>query len=161
MLSIQTQPYVLRRDEGPAFLTVGVLARMKVTGAQTGGAFALVDEWCPPGYETPLHVHRYEDETYYVLDGKVTIFCGNSRIQAEPGTCVFGPRDIAHGFRIVGTEPARILIVANPSGFENFLQEMGEPATGNTLMPDAPPDVERLQAVAAKYGIEVLGPLPA
>lgn len=160
MLGIQTQSYALARDEGPAFWTVGVLARIKATGEQTGGAFALVDELCPPGYATPLHIHHAEDEAFYVLEGEVTIFCGDERLKAGAGTYAFGPRNVPHGFRVEGNEPARLLILATPSGFDQFLQDAGDPAAALTTPPNPSLDLEKVVAVGNKYQIEILGPLP-
>jgi mannose-6-phosphate isomerase-like protein (cupin superfamily) len=160
MLGTQIKPYVFTDEEGPAFWSVGVLARLKATGAQTEERFDLVEEWCPPGYATPLHIHHAEHEAFFVLEGELTIFCGNERIHARPGTYVFGPREIPHGFRVVGTEPARVLILAAPSGFAQFLVEAGEPAKDLTSLPDTPLDLERIAAVGARHQIEILGPLP-
>lgn len=160
MIETSIQPYVLEPNQGPAFWTVGVLARLLVTGAISGGSFALVEEWCPPGYATPFHVHRREDETFFVLEGEVTVFCGIFRTAAGPGTCVFGPRNVPHGFRVEGEGPARLLIAASPAGFDAFLRELGEAAVEHSPMPMTPLDLGRLQRVAAQYGIELLGPLP-
>ena len=68
-------------------------------------------------------------------------------------------REIPHGFKIEGTVPARMLILCAPAGFEHFVLEMSEPAKDLTLPPPAP-DIGRLMAVAAKYKIDILGPLP-
>jgi hypothetical protein len=61
---------------------------------------------------------------------------------------------------VEGTAPARILLQNYPAGFEGFPAEVGEPAEELVLPPAEPPDMERLMAIAAKYGIEILGPLP-
>jgi quercetin dioxygenase-like cupin family protein len=159
MLANQTA-YFFDKEGGPAIWTMGFLARLKATGEQTGGAFSLVDELCPPGYATPFHIHHAEDETFYILEGTVTIFCGDQKIKAEPGAYVYAPRDIPHGFRIEGDTPARLLILATPAGFDQFIAESGEPARALTLPPAGPVDVAKMNAVAAKYRIELLGPLP-
>src|SRR5215213_5096876 len=71
------------------------------------------------------------------------------------GTFVYGPRGIPHGFRVEGEQPARVLLQCTPGGFEHFVMEMSEQAP-----PSGPPDMQRLISVAAKYGNEILGPLP-
>lgn len=145
---------------GPeAYWTVGVHATIRAGAAQTGGALALVEERCPAGYATPLHVHHAEDEAFYVLEGRVTVFVGETRVVVGPGDFAYGPRGVPHGFRVDATAPARLLLLATPSGFERFLAEMGVPADGPP--PTAPLDEPALRAVGARYGIEVLGPLPA
>ncbi len=152
MLPTRKEPYSLDRDEPPAFWTVGLLARTKATGQQTGGTFVLFDEVCQPGYATFLHVHHLEDESFYVLEGNLVIHCGGIKVKAGPGTFVYGPRDIPHGFEVEGSVPARLLIWSTPSGVENMLSEAGQ------LPPEA--DLERHTAIAARYGVELLGPLP-
>jgi hypothetical protein len=79
--------------------------------------------------------------------------CGSSWTVAKAGTFVFGPRDIAHGFKVLGDAPARLLLLCAPGGFEQFVVDMSEPTP-------APPDMAKLMAVAAKYKIDIHGPLP-
>lgn len=80
---------------------------------------------------------------------------------AGPGGYIFGPRGIPHGFRVEGTVPARILLLTTPGGgFENFILEMSEPASETNVPPAGPPDMDKLMSLAAKYQIDILGPLP-
>lgn len=145
---------------GEALWSVGVLARIRARGEETGGMFALVEELCPPGYATPLHTHHREDEGWYVLEGRVTLFRGDERIEAGPGSHAFGPRGVPHGFRVEGAEPARVLVWTSPAGFERFIAEMGSPASSAMFAENPALDLERLSAAAERYGIELLGPLP-
>ena len=71
-----------------------------VTAGDTGGAFCLAEAVVPAGCEPPLHIHAREEESFYVLDGKVTFQRGMGRIDAEPGDCVLLPRGIQHGFAL-------------------------------------------------------------
>ncbi len=160
METLATQPYALEREEGPAVWAFGALITVKAEGSQTGGAFGLIDEWMPPGFATPYHVHHAEDEAFYVLEGEMTFVCGGRTIKGVPGTYVWGPRDIPHGFRVDGDQPARILLLSVPSSFITFTMEMGEPVGDRTTPPSVPLDMEKLMRVAAKYRIEILGPLP-
>ena len=73
---------------------------------------------------------------------------------------MFGPRDIPHGFKVEATDPAKLMILVTPGGFERFVAEMSEPASTAALPPPRPPDMQKLITVAAKYKIEILGPLP-
>jgi mannose-6-phosphate isomerase-like protein (cupin superfamily) len=139
---------------------LGTLLIVKATGAQTGGAFGLVDNVLPAGFAGPYHVHRNEDESFYVVEGEMTFYVGGERVKAGPGAFVYGPRGVPHGFKVEGTVPARLLLLNTPAGFEGFPVEVGELAKELTLPPAEPPDMERLMALAAKYDIEILGPLP-
>jgi hypothetical protein len=81
-------------------------------------------------------------------------------VKAESGAFVYGPREVPHGFEVEGTAPARMLLLNTPAGFERFTVEAGEPAKELTIPPTEPPDMDKLMAIAAKYDIEILGPLP-
>jgi glyoxylate utilization-related uncharacterized protein len=105
-------------------------------------------------------VHHNEDEAFYVYEGEITVYVGGEKSKAEPGTWVYGPREVPHGFRIEGASPARFLLLYTPAGFEQYFVEVGEPAKGLTLPPEEPPNMERLMSVSPKYHIEILGPLP-
>jgi mannose-6-phosphate isomerase-like protein (cupin superfamily) len=154
------QRYVSTREEEQSLWFLGVLTQVKATGEQTHGAYGLVEQVLPAGFASPWHLHHNEDETFYVVEGRITILCGEARIAAGPGTWAYGPRNIAHGFRVEGNAPARLLLLTTPAGFEHFIHEMSEPATDLSTPPSMPPDMENLVTVAAKYHIDVLGPLP-
>ena len=73
-----------------------------------------------------------------------------------PGTYVFGPREIPHGFKVIGNTPARMLLLCAPGGFEHFVLEQAT----DIAAPPAPPDMAKMMELAAKYKIDILGPLP-
>ena len=152
--------YELTNGEGPAVWFFGALAIVKATAKQTANAFALIEQRAPVGLATPYHLHRAEDEAFFVLEGQLEFTSGDHRLTGGPGTYVFLPRNIPHGFRVTGSTPARFLVLTTPAGFEGFVMEMGEPASARTLPAPSEPDMDRLTVLAAKYGIEILGPLP-
>ena len=152
--------YAWAKDEGPAVWFLNQLVVVKATAEQTGNGFCLVEVVTPVGPASPYHVHRNEDETFYVLEGQLEFISGERRTIGGPSSYVFLPRNIPHGFRVVGTSPARFLILCTPGGFDGFVLEMGEPATTLTLPAPSAPDMTKLMALAGKYGIEILGPLP-
>jgi quercetin dioxygenase-like cupin family protein len=159
-MDVGTQPYALASEEGQAVWFLGTLVIMKATGEQTGGAFGLIDNLMPAGFASPYHMHRNEDESFYVVEGEMTFYLGEERVKAEAGAFVYGPRGVPHGFEVDGPEPARILLQNYPAGFEGFPVEVGEPAKELSIPPAEPPDMDKLMALAAKYDIEILGPLP-
>ena len=152
-------PVALQPGEGDAIWFLGVLATIKSSSASTDGRVAVIEHLAPRGSGSPLHVHRREDEWFYVLEGELTFWVGGRTIAAPAGSFVYGSRDVPHTFT-VASEQARFLLVAEPAGFEQFMLAFSEPAASLTLPPpaDGPPDLERLTAVAAEYGIEILGP---
>lgn len=160
MLHLQTKPYAIAHEAGPIFWTLGLPGRAKATGEQTGGAFSLVEALCPPGYATPLHIHYTEDEAIYVLEGRLTVYCGNEKVNAGSGSYVFQPRGIAHGFRTDGESPARLLCLTLPAGRDQGRPEAGATEREQDLPSAVMLELETLADLAARYKIEVLGPLP-
>ena len=96
---------------------------------------------------------------FYVIEGELTFWVGGQVITAPAGSFVYGPRDIPHTF-IVSSEQARFLLVTEPAGFENFVRALAEPAQQLVIPPPAtePPDMAPMMALAAEYGIKILGP---
>lgn len=96
--------------------------------AETDGRFSLIRSHAPAGDRVPRHVHRWTDECFYVLDGDYHIECGDEAFDAGPGTFVYLPRGIAHGYT-VGDLPASTLVLAAPGGLEDFFADL-EAGTG-------------------------------
>jgi uncharacterized cupin superfamily protein len=119
--------------------------------------FSLVEVLCPAGYATPLHIHYLEDEAVYVLEGRLTFFSGGRQEMAGPGSFVYQPRGIAHGFRVRGEAPARILALTVPAGADQGRLPDTSPAS---LLGPATLELERLADLAARHKIDVLGLLP-
>ena len=150
--------------EGEALWWIGMLATIKATADQTGGQYTLVEILAPEGFASPLHVHHFEDEGFYILEGEMTFYVGDQTIKAQPGSFLFGPKEVPHAFA-VDSGPARLLFVLSPGGFEDLIRDMGEPAKELSIppQPEAPPDEAQMQqmaAIAARHGNEILGPPP-
>jgi quercetin dioxygenase-like cupin family protein len=133
------------------------LVTVKLRGA--GAPWGVLEVALPAGARTPFHRHDDDDETLYVLEGELTLFLEGGRVvQGRPGCCLHLPRGIAHGFR---TETAiRMLVLCQPEGFVEFTRDYGVPAPRAEVPPPALPDFPRLEALARKHHIELLGPLP-
>jgi quercetin dioxygenase-like cupin family protein len=152
-------PIALQPDEGEALWFLGILATVKASAETTGGRVAVIEHLAPQGSGSPLHLHRNEDEWFYVTEGVLTFWIGGRVIEAPAGSFVYGPRGVPHTFTVSSPE-ARFLLVAEPAGFEAFMRSLAEPAAALTLPPASvqPPAPERMMAAAAEYGIEILGP---
>ncbi len=158
-MTAKSQPYTLAADEGEAIWFIGTLATIKASGKLTGDVMSLVEFVHPPDFATPLHVHHTEDEAFFILEGTIQGVIGDESLIAGPGSFVWLPRDVPHGYKVVGDEQVRTLAMTIPSGFDRFVAEAGEPAPARTLPPPTEPDIERLVGAATRNGQEILGPL--
>jgi mannose-6-phosphate isomerase-like protein (cupin superfamily) len=131
---------------------------VKATAGTTGGAYGLVESWVAPGFSPPLHVHHREDEAFYVLEGDLSMRCGDRTFRAAAGSFVFLPRDVPHTFVVEGDTPARMLTLLTPGGGEGLFVEGGHPAEHDGLPPATAPDIEALKRVSERFGAEIVGP---
>jgi quercetin dioxygenase-like cupin family protein len=146
-------PFIQSREDAEGNWFFGGQTWIRATAETTGGAFGLIEQTGDPGLGSPYHIHHNEDEEFYIIEGQLRFVSEGKSWVAGPGTFAFLPRDVPHGFEIVGDSPARFLLMATPAGFENFVTDLWGPAP-------APPDMPKVMAAAAKYGLEILGPLP-
>ena len=128
--------------------SIGV--RFMIDGEETGGGFSLVEHPMPPRrLAAPLHRHSREDEYSFVLEGRMGALLGEEVLYAEPGDLVFKPRNQWHTFWNAGDEPARILEIIAPAGFERFFDQLSDQPK------DGAPDPAELAALGASYGLEL------
>ena len=92
--------------EGEAIWFLQTLMSVKASGAESGGAFSLIEVHYPPAFSPPRHIHHHEDESFYVLDGEVTFICGDRTWRTQQGAFVVLPRGIEHGFTISPEAPS-------------------------------------------------------
>jgi mannose-6-phosphate isomerase-like protein (cupin superfamily) len=146
-----TTARVLGPKDGKAGMLGSIGVRFMIDGADTGGGFSLVEHPMPPrALAAPLHRHSREDEYSFVVEGRVGALLGDEVVYGETGDLIFKPRGQWHTFWNAGTEPARILEMISPAGFEGYFEEMML-----LLRPGGPPGPEALGAIAARHGLEV------
>jgi quercetin dioxygenase-like cupin family protein len=143
----------LTADDAAWFL--GAETWVRATSEQTSGALGLVEHILEPGFASPYHLHHNEDEAFYVLEGQLRFVSEGRSWVVGAGGFAFLPREIPHGFRVEGDTTARCLLLVTPGGFEGFVAELSQPEP-----PTIPPDLGHLVEVAARYAIDILGPLP-
>src|SRR3954454_22522108 len=145
-----TAPKIVGPTDGDLDFLGSIGARHLADGDETGGGFSVVEHPMPPrALAAPLHRHTREDEYSYVLEGRMGALLGDEVVIAEAGDFVFKPRNQWHTFWNAGDEPARILEIIAPAGFEQFFAEIvARPA-------DAPPPTPgQRSALAERYGLE-------
>jgi quercetin dioxygenase-like cupin family protein len=141
---------VLGPDEGEVVHLFALGVRFMIDGEATGGAFSLVEHPLPPrALGAPVHTHRNEDEYSYVLEGRIGVQLGDEVLEAGPGELVFKPRGVAHAFWNAGAEPARLLELISPAGFENYFRELAP------LLAAADRDESAIGEVVARHELEI------
>jgi mannose-6-phosphate isomerase-like protein (cupin superfamily) len=126
---------------------------VKTTGADSSGRFAFFHLTAPTMSGPPLHVHTKEDELFYVLEGELVFQIAGERVTAGPGTTAFFPRGVVHTYQNFREQPARLLIMVTPSGFDTFFEELSAGTAPGQL-----PDMEFFNTLLGKYGMTMLGP---
>jgi mannose-6-phosphate isomerase-like protein (cupin superfamily) len=120
-------------------------------GDSTDGSFTLLEITIGPKQGPPQHVHRREDEMWYILDGSFRFVADERLFEADQGSFVFVPRGTSHCFQNLTNEPARLLVMFTPSGMERFFIEHA----------DVPPDHMKPAAyagIADRSWMTVTGP---
>jgi uncharacterized cupin superfamily protein len=128
-------------------------------GEGSGGAFCLVDETAVRGESVPLHRHPDDMESFYVVEGELTLFIGDRPgVRAPAGSFAHLPGGTVHGFR-VESEQARYLILTTPRHGE-FYRAITLASRPGGLAPLESVEGEQIQQAAKDYGVEFVGPLP-
>ena len=161
---------IVEPGEGESVSLGGVGVDFKIPAGMTGGAFSIVEHPVDPGALVPPHIHYREDELSYVLSGRIGARIGDRDYEAGPGSYVFKPRGIPHTFWNPGPDPALLIEVIWPAGFENFFAELG--ALVATCPPEELPEKraelaraydhhfvhpEWVPELKARYGLRLLG----
>ena len=154
----QTSRFLLQRPgSGRSVAVVGDVYRFLATGEDTDGRYALWEAIVPPGGGPPPHVHSREEEGFFVLEGEITFTMGDQRLVASAGTFANMPVGTPHSFKNESDKAARMLISVAPAGLEKMFFEFGVslPEGATTALPPTQEEIERLLAVAPRYGIEI------
>jgi uncharacterized cupin superfamily protein len=107
--------------------------------------------------DPPPHIHRNEDVGFYILEGNFTFSLEENEIKAKLGDFVFMPRGQKHWLRSDSDKVGRMLVIANPAGFEKFYDATGVPVDDDLKMPPTPTydELIRLVQEAPNFGIEM------
>ncbi|MFC6237938.1 cupin domain-containing protein [Longivirga aurantiaca] len=137
-----------RIDMGAFGMTV------KADAELTGGAFSLLEATEPAGFGPPMHVHEDAGEAFYVLEGEYHVLIEDEEHTCPAGSFVYVPAGMVHGFR-VGPVPSRKLNIYSPSAMVGYFDELAGAVAGGIVLDD-----DGLGAMALRYGMHVLGPVP-
>ena len=149
---------VIRPGEGKTLFAYGDTAQVKLSGEQTNGSMAVALNATPPGGGPPPHRHHNEDEMFVVLEGSIRFLANGEWTEPlPPGSIVYTPRGAVHTFQNAGETPCRQLVIATPSGFEQFFSKSAEAFAAASQA--GMPDLSRLLAISEEYQIEFVPPL--
>jgi mannose-6-phosphate isomerase-like protein (cupin superfamily) len=127
--------------------------RIKVSGADTGGAVAVLEVQTDPDFSTPLHVHHVENEWFYAIEGEYDVKVGDDIFHLKPGGSVYAPKLIPHAFSDVSEKGGKMMVVAQPAGhIEAFSVDLFKVISSGTH------DEAAIKAVFLKHNMDVVGP---
>jgi quercetin dioxygenase-like cupin family protein len=145
-----TAAKVVGPSDGKAGFLGSIGVRFMLGGEESGGGFALVEHpMSPRALAAPLHRHTREDEYSYVLEGRVGALLGDELLVGSPGDLIFKPRNQWHTFWNAGDEPARILEIISPAGFERFFAELVDLGGVTQVEP------QKMMDLCARYELEM------
>jgi mannose-6-phosphate isomerase-like protein (cupin superfamily) len=145
---------VLGPGEGGRLTALGSTYTTKADGRSTAGSYWLVEEEFF-GESTPLHTHTSAEEAFYVQSGDLVAWLDGTEVTAGAGAFLLVPRGQPHALRRIGEEPVRMLTVVSPAGLERFFEAVVREGEEALLA-----DPERLLALAAEHGTQILGDYP-
>ena len=145
-----TAAKVLGPNEGKAGFLGSIGVRFMIGGAEADERFSLVEHpLSARALAAPLHRHNREDEYSYVLEGRVGALLGDEVVVGSPGDLIFKPRNQWHTFWNAGDQPARLLEIISPAGFEGFFDELVDLGGVTAAQP------ETLAELCARYELEM------
>ena len=143
-----SQPFAIPPGSGKVLKLIGVTH--KLISQQTGGGYYLFESEFDPESGNRLHVHTYEDEVVYVVQGAIQIRLGDGKLEASEGGVAHLPKGIPHALYNPLKVPLRILALAIPGGMEQFFDELESVMQGGSM------DDTKHKEISRKYGIEWL-----
>lgn len=141
--------FIVKQGQGMKLNVIGDKMTVKLTGEQTRGRYALVEQYNEPGAGIPLHVHENEDEVFRLIEGQVEFTLEERTYLLHAGDLIFCPRGLPHAWKVSGTKRARVDLGFFPAGMENMFLEL-------SALPPGPPDFTLVAEICGKYGIRFL-----
>ena len=149
-------PITIDETQGKFISVVGDTYRIVLSGAQTNGAFAVIDMLVPPNGGPGPHAHPAFHESFYVLDGEIEVKSEAGTYTAKKGATVEIPTGgIVHGFKNKTDTLAHLLCTVVPAGLDDFFLAIGKPVNAGEFLPPSAPspeEVTQMEEIAKKYG---------
>jgi mannose-6-phosphate isomerase-like protein (cupin superfamily) len=126
----------------------GECCLIRISAADTNGAYSVVEIVSHPGDGTPMHVHQNEDEHFVILEGTARIASGDKIFDAAAGTAITLSKGVPHAWGNLSNTPLRMVVIASPGGCEEILRLI---AKGG--------DIDDIMALSEKFGVRNVGPM--
>ena len=154
------KPIIRSSQQGRTVSLVGDVYRFLATGEDTNSKYTLIEALVSPRGGPPPHVHSREEEGFYILEGEITFTVNGERVVATAGVFANMPVGTPHSFKNETNKPAKMLATVAPAGLEKMFMEIAVPLAegATTALPPTKEDIEKLLAIAPKYGIEIRSP---
>ena len=151
------KPIIRSSQQGRTVSLVGDVYRFLATGEDTNSKYTLIEALVSPGGGPPPHVHSREEEGFYILEGEIAFTIDGKRVVTTPGMFANMPVGTPHSFKNETNKPAKMLATVAPAGLEKMFMEIAVPLAegATTALPPTKEDIEKLLAIAPKYGIEI------
>jgi mannose-6-phosphate isomerase-like protein (cupin superfamily) len=147
-----SEPYALGAGDGrPIDLGEGFAVAVKADELQSGGVVSVLETQEPPGFGPPVHVHHDCAEAFYVLEGEYVMYLGEDEVVCRPGSFIFVPRGVPHGFR-TGNAVSRKLNFYFPASMVGYFDDLSAVLRQQDVGDD------ELAKIAAQHGMEIVGP---
>jgi len=142
------------RQAGPGYDWSRDHTFVKVSTADSSGAFALMEDNLKPGFALGLHLHREHAETFYILEGDVDFHLDGGWLTAPAGSTVYIPPGVPHAVVLPASKTGKLLMIFQPAGFDEILRALAA-LSGDDLNDEA-----RMRALSEQYDIIELGGVP-
>jgi quercetin dioxygenase-like cupin family protein len=130
-------------------VTLNVLD-IKISSKDTDGDLAVFEQnGFTPNGGPPLHIHLYQDEFFYILEGEYLFQVGDTKYQMKPGDTIFLPRNVQHAF-IQLSETGKVIVSYMPAGkMEDFFKV--------TDSWTSPPTMEQIETAFEDHDMKIVG----
>jgi quercetin dioxygenase-like cupin family protein len=143
---------VIHPDDGVDVGAIGLGIHVRLTGADTNGAYSLFEYVVPSGLGgPPTHIHSREDELFTCTQGTVRVELDGEEHIVPAGSSLLMPRNVPHMFHNPFEQECRIVAVVSPGGLEGYYQALSE-------LPAGPRDMTRIGAIMTEFGLQLQGP---
>jgi quercetin dioxygenase-like cupin family protein len=149
---------VVRPADAPSYWIMGIRATIIARGAP--GELTSIELIVPPGAATPTHVHDDDEDSGFILEGTMRIWCDGQIVSVSAGSWLALPRGKPHALRAVSDTPARVMAVYTNTNFADFIMEVGVPTDQPKPPLPGPTDLARLREIAARHNLQLMGPPP-